>query len=48
MGQRADGTVEVAAHQVVRNRSGAVLADGVVRHVHTSAGDLVRRTDVEV
>ena len=45
--ERPDGTVEVAVHQVVRDRAGAVLADGVVQHVYTFAGDLVRRMDIE-
>jgi hypothetical protein len=49
---RPDGTVEVAVHQVVRDRTGAVLARGEVRHVYTftgdtSTGELVARMDVE-
>ena len=45
--ERPDGTVEVAVHQVVRDRGGALLAVADVRHVYTFAGDLVRRMDVE-
>jgi hypothetical protein len=44
---RPDGTVEVAVHQVVRDRSGALLAVADVRHVYTFTGDLVQRMDVE-
>jgi hypothetical protein len=45
--ERPDGTVEVAVHQVVRDRGGALLAVADVRHVYTFAGDLVQRMDVE-
>jgi hypothetical protein len=45
--ERTDGTVEVGVRRVVRDRVGAVLARGVVRHVDTSTGDLVQRMDVE-
>ncbi len=45
--ERSDGTVEVAVHQVVRDRSGALLAVADVRHVYTFTGDLVQRMDVE-
>ena len=42
-----DGRVEVSVHQVVRDRGGALLAAGDVRHVYTFAGGLVQRMDVE-
>ena len=45
--ERADGTVEVDVHQVVRDRTGGVLARSDVRHVYTFTGDLVDRMDVE-
>lgn len=45
--ERPDGTVEVGVHQVVRDRTGAVLAVDDVRHVYAFTGDLVRRMDVE-
>src|SRR3712207_9484989 len=45
--ERADGTVEVGVRQVVRDRTGTVLARGDVRHVYTFSGDLVQRMDVE-
>ena len=45
--ERPDGTVEVAVHQVVRDRSGALLVVADVRHVYTFTGDLVLRMDVE-
>ncbi len=45
--ERADGTVEVAVRQVVRDGAGAVLARNSVRHVYTFAGDLVQRMDLE-
>ncbi len=45
--ERPDGTVEVTVHQVVRDRGGALLAAGDVRHVYAFTGDLVQRMDVE-
>ena len=45
--ERPDGTVEVGVHQVVRDRGGALLAVGDVRHVYAFSGDLVQRMDVE-
>lgn len=45
--ERTDGTVEVSVHQVVRDRTGAILAVGDVRHVYGFTGDLVHRMDVE-
>ena len=45
--ERPDGTVEVAVHQVVRDRGGALLAVGDVRHVYAFTGGLVQRMDVE-
>ncbi|MCZ2860564.1 nuclear transport factor 2 family protein [Blastococcus sp. VKM Ac-2987] len=45
--ERADGTVEVAVRQVVRDPGGYVLDRSDVRHVYTFDGDLVHRMDVE-
>jgi GNAT superfamily N-acetyltransferase/DNA-binding MarR family transcriptional regulator len=45
--ERPDDTVEVGVHQVVRDRTGALLAVADVRHVYTFTGDLVQRMDVE-
>ena len=45
--ERDDGTVEVAVHQVVRDRTGTILDVADVRHVYVFDGDLVRRMDVE-
>jgi hypothetical protein len=45
--ERSDGTVEVGVRQVVRDRTGTVLARGDVRHVYAFTGDLVQRMDVE-
>ncbi|MEU5725910.1 nuclear transport factor 2 family protein [Micromonospora sp. NPDC047738] len=36
-----DGRVTVTAHQVVRTRQGAVIADQVVTHVYRFAGGLI-------
>jgi hypothetical protein len=45
--ERSDGSIEVTAHQVVRNPAGMVLSDREVRHVFTFLGDLVRRMEIE-
>ena len=45
--ERTDGTVEVGVHQVIRDRTGVILAVGEVRHVYSFTGDLVHRMDVE-
>ena len=45
--ERSDGTVEVAVHQVVRDRTGTILDVRDVRHVYAFDGDLVRCMDVE-
>lgn len=45
--ERLDGEVEVTVHQVVRDRTGSVLADGEVRHVYAFRGDLVERMTIE-
>ena len=45
--ERPDGTIEVGVHQVVRDRGGALLAVGDVRHVYAFVGGLVQRMDVE-
>ena len=44
--QRATGEVEVTVHQVVRDKAGAVLADGEVRHVYRFRDGLVERMDI--
>jgi ketosteroid isomerase-like protein len=45
--ERADGTVEVRVHLVVRDPGGGVLHRADVRHLYTFTGDLVSRMDVE-
>jgi ketosteroid isomerase-like protein len=41
-----DGRISVTVHQVARDRAGAVIADGMVRHVYRFVGDLV--VDMEI
>lgn len=40
------GRVTITVHQVVRDRTGAVRSDRMVRHVYTIAEGLVRRMDI--
>ena len=42
-----DGRVAVDVHQSVRDRDGALLVDGSVRHVYELRDGLVTRMDVE-
>ena len=44
--REGDGRVLVGVHQVVRDRSGAVLADGHVGHRFTFDAGLIRAMDV--
>ncbi|RYG04263.1 MAG: nuclear transport factor 2 family protein [Chitinophagaceae bacterium] len=45
--ERADGTLEISVHQVVRDLKEEVLFDGVVKHVYTLEEGLLRRMDIE-
>ncbi len=47
LSDRADGNIEVTVNQVVRDKTGTLLADGEVRHVYTFEGDLIQRMDIE-
>jgi hypothetical protein len=44
--ERADGSVAVEVHQVIRDLSGAVVADGHVVHVYELRDGLVTRMSV--
>lgn len=41
-----DDQVLVDVHQVVRDRTGKVLSDGMVEHIYTLRDDLIERMDV--
>ena len=43
---RADGRIAVAVHQVVLDRTGALLSDGTVEHVYSIRDGQVERMDV--
>ena len=42
-----DGRFAVEVHQVVRDRAGQLLFDGMVRHVYRMRGGLIARMDIE-
>lgn len=44
---RPDGRLAVAAQQTVRDRQGALLFQGPVRHVYTVQDGLLRQMDIE-
>lgn len=46
--QRPDGTTAVTVHQVVRDLSGELLFDGMVRHVYLVEAGLLRKMDIEL
>lgn len=43
----SDGRVAVEVHQVVRNLGGAIMSDGIVRHVYTFRDGRVVRMNIE-
>lgn len=46
IGDGEAGTTEVKVHQVVKDLGGAVLSDGMVRHVYTLRDGLIARMEV--
>ena len=42
----AEGRVAVSVHQIVRDRTGTVLADQIVDHTHEMRDGLVRRNKI--
>jgi ketosteroid isomerase-like protein len=45
MDDTADGVV-VTVRQTIRDRAGALLSDGAVRHAYVFEGDLITRMDI--
>ena len=45
--ERANGTIEVQVHQVVKDLEGNTLFDGPVTHVYLIEDGLLRRMDIE-
>jgi len=45
--ERPDGKLEVAVHQVVKDKQGAVIFDGQVTHVYTLRDGLLQQMDIE-
>jgi ketosteroid isomerase-like protein len=45
--ERDDGRLEVEVHQVVKDRGGAVLFDGAVRHVYAFRDGLILSMEIE-
>lgn len=46
MEEDSDGNIVVHVHQVVRDLSGKVLKDMVVRHIYTFQDGLIKRMDI--
>ena len=46
--ERKDRTLEITVHQVVKNLQGAMIFDGIVKHIYTLQDGLLRRMDIEL
>jgi len=45
--EREDGRLEVAVHQVVKDKQGQLLFDGSVKHIYTIQDGLFKQMDIE-
>ncbi|NVO86334.1 nuclear transport factor 2 family protein [Hymenobacter sp. P5252] len=45
--ERPDGRLEVAVHQVVKDKQGTLLFEGPVKHVYTLRDGLLQQMDIE-
>lgn len=46
LSEKADGRIDVNVHQLIKDRQGTILADGMVRHVYTIAEGKIKRMDI--
>jgi hypothetical protein len=46
--ERQDGTLEITVHQKVKDLQGNTIFDGIVKHIYTLQGGLLRRMDIEL
>ncbi|GAB2558464.1 nuclear transport factor 2 family protein [Spirosoma aerophilum] len=42
-----DGQIEVLVHQLIHDKKGNVLSDGMVKHIYTIEGDKIKRMVIE-
>ncbi len=45
--ERTDGKIEVEVHQVVKDRKGNVLSDGMVKHIYLLKEGKIQRMEIE-
>jgi hypothetical protein len=45
--EREDGRIEVEVHQIVKDRQGTVLFDGMVRHIYIIENGLIKNMKIE-
>jgi nuclear transport factor 2 (NTF2) superfamily protein len=45
--EREDGRIEVEVHQIVKDRQGTVLFDGMVRHIYSIERGLIKNMEIE-
>lgn len=46
--ERADGTIAVTVHQVVKDLQGNLVFDGVVKHIYTVQDNLLQKMEIEI
>ena len=46
--EREDGSLEVSVHQNVKDLEGAIMFDGLVKHVYTFQDGLIKTMDIEL
>ena len=47
IGERPDGRLEVAVHQVVKDKQGTLVFEGPVKHLYTLRDGLLQQLDIE-
>ncbi|ADB39518.1 nuclear transport factor 2 family protein [Spirosoma linguale] len=47
MQEKTDGQLEVIVHQLIQDRKGQLLTDGIVKHVYTFDGEKIRQMDIQ-
>lgn len=46
--ERKNGTIEVRVHQIVKDLQGALIFDGIVKHIYIVRNGLLQRMDIEL
>jgi hypothetical protein len=46
--ERTDNKFEVTVHQIVKDKQGKILSDGILKHIFTIQDNLLLRLDIEL